>query len=235
MAERLKTYVENLDGYLKGGLRSGGIYLVEGASGTMKSSLCYYIGYQNASKEGKNSLYITMEQTQTSLQEQMRSMGMDEPEGEGQIMPMDLATMRITTEISSEAWFKLFKTVVSDFKMQTDYSLLIVDSIDSLVDVSGIKHPRGDLFLIFGWLRNLGVTALIVSEKSRAGPLASETEFDAGVLADGILHLSAREEDGGKVQRYLRVVKMRHDRHYNHLLRLRYSKKTFIAEQNDGS
>ena len=234
MAERIKTYVENLDGYLKGGLRTGGVYLVEGASGTMKSSLCYYIGYQNAVREGKNALYITMEQTQTSLQEQMSAMGMDDAEAQGLIMPMDLATMRITTEISAEAWFKLFKTVVSDFKIQTDYSLLVVDSIDSLVDVSGIKHPRGDLFLIFGWLRNLGITALIVSEKSRAGPLSSEIEFDAGVLADGILHLSAREEDGGKVQRYMRVVKMRHDRHYNHLLKLRYSKKTFVVEQRDG-
>jgi len=233
MAERIKTYVENLDGYLKGGLRTGGVYLVEGASGTMKSSLCYYIGYQNAAKEGKNALYITMEQTQTSLQEQMSAMGMDDAEAQGLIMPMDLATMRITTEISAEAWFKLFKTVVSDFKIQTDYSLLVVDSIDSLVDVSGIKHPRGDLFLIFGWLRSLGVTALIVSEKSRTGALASETEFDAGVVADGILHLSAREENGGKVQRYMRVVKMRHDRHYNHLLKLRYSKKTFVVDKGE--
>ncbi len=233
MAERIKTYVENLDGYLKGGLRAGGVYLVEGASGTMKSSLCYYIGYQNAAKEGKNALYITMEQTQTSLQEQMSAMGMDDAGAQGLIMPMDLATMRITTEISAEAWFKLFKTVVSDFKIQTDYSLLVVDSIDSLVDVSGIKHPRGDLFLIFGWLRNLGITALIVSEKSRVGSLASEVEFDAGVLADGILNLSAREEDGGNIQRYMRIVKMRHDRHYNHLLKLRYSKKTFAVDKRD--
>ena len=57
--ERLKTHVENLDTYLKGGLETGNVYLVEGESGTMKSAICYYMAYQNAVKEGKKSLYIT--------------------------------------------------------------------------------------------------------------------------------------------------------------------------------
>lgn len=229
--ERLKTHVENLDTYLKGGLETGNVYLVEGESGTMKSAICYYVAYQNAIKEGKKSLYITMEQTQTSLMNQMHSMGMDDPEAEAHIMPMDLATMRITTEISSEAWFKLFKTVISDFKMQEDYSLLVVDSVDSLIDVSGIRQPRGDLFLIFGWLRSLGVTALIISEKARGATVAAENDFDLGVLADGIMVLSHDELEGGKLQRYLRIAKMRHDKHYTHKLKLKYVKNVFSVEK----
>jgi circadian clock protein KaiC len=229
--ERLKTYVQNLDTFLRGGLRTGGIYILEGESGTMKSALAYYIGYMNSMEEDKKTLYITMEQTQDSLQRQMRSMGMDDEEGEMGILPMDLATMRITTEISAEAWFKLFKTVISDFKIQEDYALLVVDSLDSLIDVSRIKQPRGDLFLIFGWLRSLNITAIMISEMAKGMGIEEAPAFDPAVLSDGTIRLLVREEEGGKMQRYLQLVKMRSDKQYRNLLKFKYDKDKFLVEK----
>ena len=43
--ERLKTYIEGFDKILEGGIPRGHIVLVTGTPGTMKSSLSYYILY----------------------------------------------------------------------------------------------------------------------------------------------------------------------------------------------
>src|SRR3989442_15177577 len=59
----VKTHIRGFDDdVLRGGIPQGHVVLVRGASGTMKSSLAYYVLYHNA-LEGAPGLYVTLEQT----------------------------------------------------------------------------------------------------------------------------------------------------------------------------
>src|SRR2546430_1179905 len=59
----VKTHIRGFDeDVLRGGIPQGHVVLVRGASGTMKSSLAYYVLYHNA-LAGSPGLYVTREQT----------------------------------------------------------------------------------------------------------------------------------------------------------------------------
>src|SRR2546428_3783079 len=59
----VKTHIRGFDDdVLRGGIPQGHVVLLRGASGTMKSSLAYYVLYHNA-LERAPGLYVTLEQT----------------------------------------------------------------------------------------------------------------------------------------------------------------------------
>src|SRR3990170_5657115 len=72
----VRTFIRGFDeDVLRGGIPEGHVVLVRGASGTMKSSLAYYILYNNA-LEGRPGLYVTLEQSAASLLEHVASLGL---------------------------------------------------------------------------------------------------------------------------------------------------------------
>ena len=65
--ETVKTFVKGFDSdVLGGGVPPGSVVLLRGPSGSMKSSLAYYILYHNALK-GTPGLYVTLEQSAGSV------------------------------------------------------------------------------------------------------------------------------------------------------------------------
>src|SRR5881409_4449855 len=72
----VKTHIRGFDeDVLRGGIPQGHVVLVRGASGTMKSSLAYYVLYHNALK-GIPGLYVTLEQSAGSLCEHIAGLGL---------------------------------------------------------------------------------------------------------------------------------------------------------------
>src|SRR3989442_4669772 len=72
----VKTHIRGFDeDVLRGGIPQGHVVLVRGASGTMKSSLAYYVLYHNA-LEGAPGLYVTLEQTAAGLLEHNAGLGL---------------------------------------------------------------------------------------------------------------------------------------------------------------
>ena len=70
------SYIENFDTALGGGIPEGHIVLVYGGAGTMKSSISFNILY-NEILNGKNGVYISIEQGSLSLLKQMVGLGFD--------------------------------------------------------------------------------------------------------------------------------------------------------------
>jgi KaiC/GvpD/RAD55 family RecA-like ATPase len=68
---RYRTHVVGLDENIGGGIPQGHIVFVAGVTGSMKSSLAYYMLYKNAKVEGTNGLYISLEQSKRTLVRQM--------------------------------------------------------------------------------------------------------------------------------------------------------------------
>ncbi|MEM3567509.1 MAG: ATPase domain-containing protein, partial [Thermoplasmata archaeon] len=85
----------------------------------------------------------------------------------------------------------------------------------ALYSLTDFKNPRSDLFNFFEKIRDLGLTALLISEM----PTDKQVFGLYGIedfLSDGIIHL-ATEKSGNSVNLFLGVVKMRktnHDRGY---------------------
>ena len=78
---------------------------------------------------------------------------------------------------------------------------------------------RKELFYFFGFLRNLGVTTLLISEMSQDS--SKYCEFSEDFLADGIFHLKLASVNEIESQLRIRAVKLRnsiHSRSYYQLI-----------------
>ncbi|TLZ52298.1 MAG: hypothetical protein E6K18_03205 [Methanobacteriota archaeon] len=211
---RVRTFVTGFDESLNGGIPDGYQVLVSGAPGTMKSSLCFSIAYNNALRTGLNCAYITLEQGKDLLLEHMHSLGMDDPKAYEHLSILDMGTIRKNLSFlqAKGSWLDLFKMYANNFVKAEGTKLLILDSVDVLEVMAKFEDPRTDLYYLFEWLRGLGVTSLLIGEKpldfSPTGALRDEA-----YLADGIIHLGLHHTSDVYVQRRIRCVKMRSTKH----------------------
>src|SRR2546427_5180868 len=86
---RVRTFVEGLDETLEGGVPWGHVVLIEGAPGTMKSSLGFSILLQNAARAGLHCLYLSLEERGSSLLKQMGSLGLHLEVPKGSLVVLD--------------------------------------------------------------------------------------------------------------------------------------------------
>src|SRR2546428_713838 len=191
-----------------------------GASGTMKSSLAYYVLYHNA-LAGSPGLYVTLEQTAAGLLEHVAGLGLKATSVSEALPILDLSRGReyleeMVSKVGSmsenaaprgEALLAVLKAKIFELRMKRNFRLLAIDSWDALELVLEFDDRRAETFGFFEWLRDLGVTSLLISEEPalEAPPTALEEEF----LADGIIHLRLEPVTETAFQRRVQCVKMR--------------------------
>jgi KaiC/GvpD/RAD55 family RecA-like ATPase len=218
---RIKTYVQGFDDILEGGIPPGHVVLLSGTPGSMKSSLGFYVLYNQVKHEGRTALYVTLEQSRESLIRQMARMEMDIEDVKQNLHVLDLGILRKRlNEISNQgSWMQVFKTYLSNLKGSLGFDLIVVDSLDVLETMAGITHRRTELFYLFEWLRDLGCTVLLISELTQEKMLNGAS--DEGYLSDGIISLKMHLVREVEIQRRVRCLKMRetaHDPSYFSLL-----------------
>ncbi len=212
--KRIRTYVAGFDESVGGGIPEGYQILISGAPGTMKSSFCFSMAYNNALRTGINSAYITLEQGKDMLLEHMQSLGMDDPKAYEHLSILDMGNIRKNLSFlqAKGSWLDLFKMYANNFVKAEGTKILILDSLDVLEVMAKFEDPRTDLYYLFEWLRGLGVTSFLIGEK----PLdlsPTGTIRDEAYLADGIIHLGLHQTSDVYVQRRIRCVKMRSTKH----------------------
>ncbi len=221
----VKTYIRGFDDeVLRGGIPQGHVLLVRGASGTMKSSLAYYILFHNA-LHGAPGLYVTLEQSAASLLEHVAGLGLRATSVSDALPILDLSRGREYLEemagkvaemagkdlSQGEALLTVLQSKILELRHRQAFQLLAIDSWDALELVLEFRDRRSETFAFFEWLRDLGVTSLLVSEEPPAGGAADvlEEEF----LADGILHLRMVPVSETSFQRRIQCTKMRSVNH----------------------
>jgi circadian clock protein KaiC len=223
-AERIKTHIQGFDEQIGGGIPKGSIVLVAGTAGTMKSSVTFNILYNNAKLKGLKGLYVSLEQNRNSLVRHMKGLGMDISKIEDKLNIWDLGMIR-SGLISGETWLNIFKKDLDEYKEKVGLDLLVIDSLPVLDLITQWKDPRTELFHLFEWVRELGVTTFLISEipegDRKYGP------HDEDFLADGILHLRMVELDRNNVTRMIRCVKMRNTGHSSNYFTLLFENKRF--------
>lgn len=212
-----KTYVRGLDVALGGGIPSRHVVLIAGAPGTMKSSLAFFILYSHALEERKTGLYVTLEQSTTSLIGQMESLGMEYDGVRESLRILDMAHLKSRHSMTKEKWMKVLYSQIKKLKRRFDLSFLVIDSLDALMAIGGFNRKRQKAFMLFGWLRELGVTTFVVAERPDfvVGGNVIQSKSVEDFLADGVLLLRLHLVDDVNVQRRIRCLKMREMRHNN--------------------
>jgi len=210
---RVKTYIEGFDRILDGGIPEGQVVLVAGTPGTMKSSLTYYILYHHALEEGHTSVYVTLEQSRESMIRQMEQMGLGIGKVEDKLHMLDMAIIRqrLREVAEGDTWLQVFKTTLSNLKKEMDFDMLVIDSMEVLETMAEIRNRRTDLFYLFEWLRDLGVTVFLISESSSDRLI--DGKYDEGYLSDSMITLKMQVIRDVEMQRRIRCVKMRESNH----------------------
>ncbi len=217
----VKTHIRGFDDdVLRGGIPKGHVILIRGASGTMKSSLAYYVLYHNA-LQGTPGLYVTLEQSAGSLLEHVASLGLKATSVSDAFPLLDLSRGRehleqmvakvramIDAPVGHEqTLLAVLQGKILELRRKRNFELLAVDSWDALELILGFQDRRAETFAFFEWLRDLGVTSLLISEEP---PLeGSSTALEEEFLADGIIHLRLTPITAVAFQRRMQCVKMR--------------------------
>ena len=218
--ERLPTFVDGLDEILEGGIPSKHVVLVCGRAGSMKSSFCYYILHKLAEKNGRKTIYLSLEQSRQSLLRHMKHLGLRRETAStlmvsdlDDMVVVDMAALRKEDEISDEIdWLGSIVNQLRNYKESFGADAVVIDSLSALYSLTNFKNPRSELFFFFEKLRDLNVTVFLISEMcgenlNHYGQYGVE-EF----LADGIIHIKT-EEYANRANLFLGVVKMRETNH----------------------
>ncbi len=211
---RVRTFVEGLDDTLEGGIPWGHVVLIEGAPGTMKSSLGFSILLNNATREGLHCVYLSLEERTSSLLKQMGSLGLKLEVRKGSLVVLDPKT---ASNLFGERddWVAALREGIASIKEQRGLDLIVIDSLEALEVLAKFKDRRREMYRLFEWLRDLGVTSFVITERPDwlvAGHVL-QGRWDEDFLADGVVHLRIHMVSDLDAQRRLRVVKMRGTKH----------------------
>ena len=206
---RIKTHIEGYDRALEGGIPQGQVVLMAGTPGTMKSSLAYYILYNQAREEKATCVYVTLEQSRSSLLRQMEKMGMRTEDVKHSLHILDLGIIRKNLKHVSggDSWMQVFKGYIASLKNDLNFDIIAIDSLGVLETMSEMDNRRTDMFYLFEWLRDLGATVLLISEVSPERLFSGA--YDEGYLADTIITLKMQMVRDVEMQRRIRCIKMR--------------------------
>lgn len=251
---RVKTYINGLDENMEGGIPHGHLTLICGSAGTMKSSICFNVLYHEALNHGKTGIYFSLEQSHSSLLVHMTNMGYDlekinlvvikdlgnlrkeidalKLSKRGTIIITDVGAIRkeikdIKVTTANTGWLNVIKNVARKIKIESKLDLLVLDSLSALYVLSKFENPRIELFYIFEFIRDLGVSSFLISEMPLDNSRYSEYEVE-DYLSDGIIYLklSRFRRD---VVREVSIVKMRGTSCSNDVFSLEFKKGAFHA------
>lgn len=243
--EKFETGIKMLDRSLDGGIPKNHLILVTGSAGTFKSSLAFQFAYENVA-QGKKAIYVTLEQNAVSIITQMMTMNFDfdkirldtnntealnllpksSKNKKGMLTILDIGYIRANRKkiknFQNFYWLEEIKKQLTKHSKREKPDIIILDSLTALYHLEIFKDVRIKLFHIFGYLKELNATSLVINEM----PPGDERYSQYGVesyLVDGVILLSLKRR-GLKVNREISIVKMRYVDHDTNIFVLKFDK-----------
>ena len=213
-AARTPTGIEGLDRLIQGGFTRGSVNVVAGPAGSGKTLLATQFAYNGAARFDEPAAYLALEESRASVERVMTGFGMNLQalEEAGKFLLVDLGAIRAGT---SRDGFGIGLRDLEDFLRSclasTPVRRIAIDSISAVaLRYRSVHELREEMFAFTRFLRDTGVTSLLVTESPEGGRL---TRFGVEqFLADSFVHL-ALEDVKGELRRTLTVRKMRFTKH----------------------
>ncbi len=207
--ERAPTGVPGLDDVLGGGLPKGHIYLIEGESGTGKSTIGLHFLLEGK-RRGERGLWITMSETERELAESARSHGW-------RLDGIDVLNLSLSQDaLKSDETYTFFSPADVELNDTTKAILAAVERVrparivfDPFSDIRHLAREtlryRRQILALRDFFAGHGCTVLLMQEMTRASP----GDVQAEALTHGYLTLHQDSPEYGGQRRRLRVHKMR--------------------------
>jgi archaellum biogenesis ATPase FlaH len=186
------------------------VILVEGASGTLKSGLCFSLMLDLLKDPNRFGLYITLEQSWSSHLVNMDSLGLLPTEN---LLSADFNIMRKEFR-GGETSIRIFDSILeilSSLNQEKEGNLIIfaLDSLNAIYSILPQEMIENSLIPFFKKLRQYNVISLIIHEKTGEQPAGIMRER---YLADGIISLGIQHQRGEMI-RYLQPLKFTFGEH----------------------
>ena len=206
------TGIEGLDQITGGGFPLGRPTLVCGAAGCGKTLMAMEFLVRGATEFGEPGAFISFEEREGDLIENVRSLGFDIPALVEQNLIaldhvlVDRSEIEETGDYNLDGLFVRIGLAIDSIGAKR----VVLDTIESLF--SGFDNPailRAELRRLFHWLKERGVTAVITAEKGE-GQLTRQGLEE--YVSDCVILLDHRVIDQVSTRR-LRIVKYRGSTH----------------------
>ena len=203
---RLSSGVDGIDRLLGGGIERGSSTLIQGASGTGKSTIAALLCTQAAEDGLRAAMFIFDESTNTLLA-RLDGLGIPLREhydaGRVRIQQVDPAEFS-----PGELAHSVRRSVEVD-----DASIIVIDSLNGYLNSMPEEHFLViQLHELLTYLGQLGVASVLVSTQSGLIGSNMTAPVDASYLADAVLLLRYYEADG-EVRQAISAIKMRGGEH----------------------
>jgi circadian clock protein KaiC len=207
-AERVSTGVARLDAMLgDGGFYRGSVVLVNGTSGTGKSTLAAQF-CDAACRRGERALYFAFEESEAELVRNMSSVGIH-------LRPwIDAGLLRFHCFRPSLLGLEAHLVAVQKFVGEFDPAVVVKDPVSDLLRIGTGLDVSAMLARQVDFLKARGVTTLFTSLNSDGGSAQSDQQMAS--LVDTWL-LVKTMEGNGELNRVLYVLKSRGMAHSNQI------------------
>lgn len=207
--DRVPTGFDMLDRMLEGGLPQKTVTLLSGACGTGKSTFAMQFLYHGAKYDDEPGVYVTLEETPSSLISNMALFGWDL-----QKLIEEKKLIVIKPEIYK---FDSLKQIISDSIDKIKAKRLVVDSYSVLLTYfSDPNQIRNGLVQLDREIKKMGCTAIVISDIRDNAEIFSTTGVEEFIV-DGVIVLSLLRAPDSPF-RYYRAISIRKMRATNHPL-----------------
>jgi circadian clock protein KaiC len=192
--------IAGLDDILRGGLSPGGLYLIEGTSGTGKTTLGLQFALTGAA-QGESVVYVTLSETQKDLESVAHSHGWDLDNVhimQALASQAKAATMFYPSEVELEELMTRLKEEIQ----RIGPARIVIDSLSEIrLMAEGPLRYRREMMGLKQFLASGRSTVLLLEE--------STAESSLRTFADGVILLEQLAPEYGSERRRLWIVKAR--------------------------
>jgi len=215
--KKVKTYIEDLDYLLNGGIPERNIVLLSGGPGTGKTIFSQQFIW-NGLINGEGGVYVALEEHPFQIKQNMLQFNWDikKFEKEGSFALVDAFTSGVGKYTRFEKYvvqditnLKEFLETIKQAILETNAKRVVIDSVTTLY-INKPSVARTIILQLKKVLSGLGVTSIFVSQISVGEIGFGGYGVEHGV--DGIIRLDMDEIDG-ELKRSLIIWKMRGTKH----------------------
>lgn len=199
--ECLSSGVPEFDALLGGGIERGTVTIITGPSGSGKTSAGMQF-MKEAAGRGERSVLFTFDESRPMVVR--RSEAIDIPAGDmlgrGTLEIVEIEPLRFTGDE--------FDRIVRNEVEERGAQIVMIDSVKGYGLSLPDQDTTGRLHALARYLRNMGVTTILINEQEAVTGDIHVTDSGIGYLADNIIFLRYLEIDG-RMRKAIGVLKKR--------------------------